>query len=198
MAESVKAKKSGELTEKQERFRRFLAQGAREGAVIALIALCIYLGMALVTFSPSDPGWASIGHDTSVQNYAGRTGAWLASLLRDFFGHVAFLFPVMIAGYALMLIRRRNDPIDMHMPLFLLRFGGFLLILLSATSLLSLYSVFGLGVTSGGVLGSAVSEAMAGHDAAAHCDFPVCTDGQYGDVLVLADGSGWQSDAPYR
>lgn len=160
MAESAKAKKSGELTEKQERFRRFLAQGAREGAVIALIALCIYLGMALVTFSPSDPGWASIGHDTSVQNYAGRTGAWLASLLHDFFGHVAFLFPVMIAGYALMLIRRRNDPIDMHMPLFLLRFGGFLLILLSATSLLSLYSVFGLGVTSGGVLGSVVSEAM--------------------------------------
>lgn len=160
MAESVKAKKSGELTEKQERFRRFLAQGAREGAVIALIALCIYLGMALVTFSLSDPGWASIGHDTSVQNYAGRTGAWLASLLRDFFGHVAFLFPVMIAGYALMLIRRRNDSIDMHMPLFLLRFGGFLLILLSATSLLSLYSVFGLGVTSGGVLGAAVSEAM--------------------------------------
>ncbi len=160
MAESAKAKKSGELTEKQVRFRRFLAQGAREGAVIALIALCIYLGMALVTFSPSDPGWASIGHETSVQNYAGRTGAWLASLLRDFFGHVAFLFPVMIAAYALMLIRRRNDPIDMHMPLFLLRFGGFLLILLSATSLLSLYSVFGLGVTSGGVLGAAVSEAM--------------------------------------
>ncbi|MFN2360234.1 MAG: DNA translocase FtsK [Marinobacter sp.] len=160
MAESAKVKKSGELTDKQVRFRRFLAQGAREGAVIALIALCIYLGMALVTFSASDPGWASIGHETSVQNYAGRTGAWLASLLRDFFGHVAFLFPVMIAAYALMLIRRRNDPIDMHMPLFLVRFGGFLLILLSATSLLSLYSVFGLGVTSGGVLGAAVSEAM--------------------------------------
>ncbi len=160
MAESAKAKKSGDLTDKQVRFRRFLAQGAREGAVIALIALCIYLGMALVTFSPSDPGWASIGHETSVQNYAGRTGAWLASLLRDFFGHVAFLFPVMIAAYALMLIRRRNDPIDMHLPLFMVRFGGFLLILLSATSLLSLYSVFGLGVTSGGVLGAAVSEAM--------------------------------------
>ncbi|NMT63720.1 DNA translocase FtsK [Marinobacter orientalis] len=160
MAESAKAKKSGELTDKQLRFRRFLAQGAREGAVIALIALCIYLGMALVTFSPSDPGWASIGHETSVQNYAGRTGAWLASLLRDFFGHVAFLFPVMIAAYALMLIQRRNDPIDMHMPLFLVRFGGFLLILLSATSLLSLYSVFGLGISSGGVLGAAVSDAM--------------------------------------
>ena len=161
MAESAKAKKAPqELTEKQQRFRRLAAQGAREGAVIALIALCIYLSMALVTFSPSDPGWASIGHDTSVQNYAGRTGAWLASLFMDFFGHVAYLFPVMIAGYALMLIRRRNDSLDLHWPLFLMRFGGFLLILLSATSLLSLYSVFGLGASSGGVLGTAVADAM--------------------------------------
>jgi S-DNA-T family DNA segregation ATPase FtsK/SpoIIIE len=160
MAESEKARKHQELSPKQEKFRRFVAQGAREGAVIALVALCIYLGMALVTFSPSDPGWASIGHETAVQNHAGRTGAWLASLLRDFFGDVAFLFPLMVACYVLMLIRLRSQPIDPHLPLLLVRFGGFLLILLSATSLLSLYSVFGLGVSSGGVLGAAVSEAM--------------------------------------
>jgi len=162
MAESAKAKKavSAELTEKQKRFRRLMAQGAREGAVIGLIVLCIYLAMALFTFSPSDPGWASIGHDTSVQNYAGRTGAWLASLLMDFFGHVSWLFPAMIAGYAVMLIRLRNQSLDLHWPLFMVRFGGFLLILLSATSLLSLYSVFGLGESSGGVMGMAVSEAM--------------------------------------
>ena len=164
MAESEKAKKNQDVSsrqdKKQEKFRRYVAQGAREGAVIALTALCIYLGMALVTFSSSDPGWASIGHETVVQNHAGRSGAWLASLLRDFFGDVAFLFPVMVAGYALMLIRLRSQPIDPHIPLFLVRFGGFLLILLSATSLLSLYSVFGLGVSSGGVLGAAVSESM--------------------------------------
>ncbi|MDN6318655.1 MAG: DNA translocase FtsK 4TM domain-containing protein [Marinobacter sp.] len=161
MAESAKAKKSSqELTDKQLRFRRFAAQGAREGAVIGLIALCIYLAMALVTFNPTDPGWASIGHDTNVLNSAGRSGAWLASLLMDFFGHVAYLFPLMVAGYAVMLIRLRNDSLDLHWPLFLMRFGGFLLILLSATSLLSLYSVFGLGASSGGVLGTAVANAM--------------------------------------
>ncbi|HET8849900.1 MAG TPA: DNA translocase FtsK 4TM domain-containing protein [Marinobacter sp.] len=162
MAESAKAKRtdSKELTEKQQRFRRLVAQGAREGMVLALIVLCIYLAMALVTFTPSDPGWASIGHDIHVQNDAGRTGAWLASLLMDFFGHVSWLFPAMVAGYAVMLIRRRNQPLDMHWPLLMVRFGGFLLILLSATSLLSLYSVFGLGEPSGGVLGTAVSEAM--------------------------------------
>lgn len=161
MAESAKAKKSPqELSEKQLRFRRLAAQGAREGAVIGLIALCMYLAMALVTFNPADPGWASIGHDTNVLNSAGRSGAWLASLLRDFFGHVAYLFPMMVAGYAIMLIRLRNEPLDLHWPLFMMRFGGFLLILLSATSLLSLYSVFGLAASSGGVLGTAVAEAM--------------------------------------
>ncbi|WP_100640567.1 DNA translocase FtsK [Marinobacter salexigens] len=161
MAESAKAKQSPQkLTEKQLRFRRLAAQGAREGAVIGLIALCIYLAMALVTFNPADPGWASIGHDTNVLNAAGRSGAWLASLLMDFFGHVAYLFPLMVAGYAIMLIRLRNESLDLHWPLFLMRFGGFLLILLSATSLLSLYSVFGLGASSGGVLGTAVSDAM--------------------------------------
>ncbi|SOB75234.1 DNA segregation ATPase FtsK/SpoIIIE, S-DNA-T family [Marinobacter sp. LV10R510-11A] len=161
MAESAKAKKSPqELTQKQLRFRRLAAQGAREGAVIGLVALCIYLTMALVTFNAADPGWASIGHDTNVLNSAGRSGAWLASLLMDFFGHVAYLFPMMVAGYAIMLIRLRNDSLDLHWPLFLMRFGGFLLILLSATSLLSLYSVFGLGASSGGVLGTAVADAM--------------------------------------
>src|SRR5690554_4694060 len=161
MAESAKAKQSPQqLTDKQLRFRRLAAQGAREGAVIGLIALCIYLAMALVTFNPADPGWASIGHETSVLNAAGRSGAWLASLLMDFFGHVAYLFPMMVAGYAVMLIRLRNESLDLHWPLFLMRFGGFLLILLSATSLLSLYSVFGLGASSGGVLGTAVSDAM--------------------------------------
>jgi len=161
MAETGKANKAtAELTQKQQRFHRLMAQGAREGAVIGLIVLCIYLVMALFSFSASDPGWASIGHDTRVNNYAGRSGAWLASLLRDLFGHVAWLFPAMIAGYAVMLIRLRNQSLDVHWPLLLVRLGGFVLILLSATSLLSLYSVFGLGQSSGGVLGTAVSEAM--------------------------------------
>ncbi len=161
MAETRKTdKNSPELTEKQQKFRRLVAQGAREGAVIALIALCIYLTMALVTFNPADPGWSSIGHSMSVDNAAGRTGAWIASLLRDFFGLVSFLFPAMVASYAFMLIRRRNEPLELHWPLFMVRFGGFLLILLSATSLLSLYSIFGLGQSSGGVMGEAVSQAM--------------------------------------
>ncbi|NWO04913.1 MAG: DNA translocase FtsK 4TM domain-containing protein [Alteromonadaceae bacterium] len=161
MAESGKANQAdAEQNHKQLRFRRLMTQGAREGAVIALIVLCIYLVMALITFNPSDPGWASVGHDTAVANHAGRSGAWLASLMMDLFGHVAWLFPLTIAGWAVGLIRLRTRPLDIHWPLLAVRFGGFVLILLSATSLLSLYSVFGLGASSGGVLGTAVSESM--------------------------------------
>ena len=162
MAASAKAKDTSAqpLTDKQLRFRKLLAQGAREGAVIALIALAIYLSMALFSFHANDPGWASVGHDAQVLNYAGRSGAWLASLLRNFFGYVAWLFPTMVAGYALLLIRLRNRSQDVHWPLLMVRFGGFILILLSATSLLSLYSLFGLGESSGGVMGVAVADAM--------------------------------------
>ena len=162
MAASAKAKNTSAqpLTDKQLRFRKLLAQGAREGAVIALIALAIYLSMALFSFHADDPGWASVGHDARVLNHAGRSGAWLASLLRHFFGYVSWLFPAMVAGYALLLIRLRNRSQDVHWPLFMVRFGGFILILLSATSLLSLYSLFGLGDSSGGVMGVAMADAM--------------------------------------
>jgi len=162
MAETAKAKKTPEpkKLDAQQRFRRLVAQGIREGSLIALIALTIYLTMALVTFSPDDPGWAAIGHDTTVHNYAGRTGAWVASVLMACFGQASYLFPLMMAVYTLLLIRRRHDSQLFHWPLFLLRFGGFLLILLSASSLLSLYSVFGLGASSGGTIGTSVSESM--------------------------------------
>jgi S-DNA-T family DNA segregation ATPase FtsK/SpoIIIE len=162
MAASAKEKNTPAqpLIDKQLRFHRLLAQGAREGAVIALVALAIYLSMALFSFNANDPGWASVGHDARVLNYAGRSGAWLASLLRNFFGYVAWLFPAMVAGYALLLIRLRNRSQDVHWPLFMVRFGGFVLILLSATSLLSLYSIFGLGDSSGGVMGIAVADSM--------------------------------------
>jgi len=155
-----KAAKRPELSEKQRRFKGFLGQAAREGSVIALVALCLYLGMALLTFHPADPGWASIGHDTSIQNHAGRIGAWIASLLMDLFGQMSYLFPAMCGAFAFMLIRRRNGPLDPHWPLLALRLGGFVLILVSACSLLSLYSIFGLEISSGGVIGLEISTAM--------------------------------------
>ncbi|MFO7786569.1 MAG: DNA translocase FtsK 4TM domain-containing protein [Halospina sp.] len=138
----------------QTRFRELLAQGGREGALIALIVLCVYLVMALVSHNPSDPGWASIGHELDASNYAGRSGAWLSSLLMTFFGELAWLFPLLAGWCAIVLYRNRGTYPDFHWPLFFLRAGGFVLFLSASCGLFGLYSFFGLGPDSGGVLGS--------------------------------------------
>lgn len=159
MAET-KAAQRNQNSDKQQRFQRLLTQGAREGALIGLVVLCIYLTMALVSYNPGDPGWASIGHQTAASNYAGRTGAWFASLFISLFGYVSYLFPLLVGYAAAVVFRRRNLDVHFHAPLFVLRLGGFVLLLLSATSLMTLYSLFGLDATAGGLLGQEVSRAM--------------------------------------
>ena len=47
----------------------------REGGLIALVALCLYLSMALLSFNPEDPGWSYTGTDGGVTNMVGRSGA---------------------------------------------------------------------------------------------------------------------------
>ncbi|TVP53071.1 MAG: DNA translocase FtsK [Halomonadaceae bacterium] len=155
-----KTKTTTQPPEKQRRFQHLLAQGTREGALIGLIALSVYLVMALVSFDVADPGWASVGHSTEATNYAGRSGAWIASLLFNFFGEMSYLFPVLVGWYAVMLFRLRDSSMEFHGPLFLLRTGGFVLLILSGTSLMALYSVFGLDAEAGGVVGTQVSNAM--------------------------------------
>ena len=142
------------------RFRQLLAQGGREGGLIALIVLCLYLVMALVSHNPADPGWASIGHQLEATNYAGRSGAWIASLLVSFFGKLAWLFPVLSGWGAVLLYRQRGRYPDFHWPLFLLRTGGFILLLMASCGLFALYSFFGLGPDSGGIVGDEVGTAM--------------------------------------
>ena len=111
-------------SEKHQRFQRIVAQGGREGALIGLVALCIYLTMALVSYNPEDPGWASIGHQAVASNYAGRTGAWFASLFFNLFGYVSYLFPVMVGYSAVLVFRRRNRQLQFHWPAVSCAFRG--------------------------------------------------------------------------
>lgn len=146
--------------DKKSRFQAYMSQGLKEGALIGLVALCLYLLMALLSYNPEDPGWASTGHNLVATNYAGRTGAWFANVLFYFFGYVAYLFPLLISYKAWLQFHNRHKQVEFHWPLFLLRFMGFVLVLISATGLLSIYSVAGLPVSSGGVLGQEIANNM--------------------------------------
>ncbi len=131
-----------------------------EGALIGLVALCAFLVMALVSYVPSDPGWSSTGSGAAVRNAGGVFGAWLADVFFSLFGYMAYLFPLLIAYRAWQLFRQRDSSKEFDGVVFGLRVVGFVLVMLSATAMTSLY--FGmesgeLPFSNGGVLGSSVA-----------------------------------------
>jgi len=157
---TTKSQSQENRLDKNSRFQAYMSQGVKEGALIGLVALCIYLFMALISYNPKDPGWANTGHNLVATNYAGPAGAWFSDVLMYFFGYVAYLFPVLISYKAWLQFHNRHKDIEFHWPLFGLRFIGFVLVLISATGLLSMYSIAGLPVSSGGVLGHEVADSM--------------------------------------
>ncbi|PIE44282.1 MAG: cell division protein FtsK [Gammaproteobacteria bacterium] len=146
--------------DREQQFHSYVSQGIKEGALIGLIALCVYLMMALISYNPDDPGWATTGSDGVATNYGGRTGAWFADVLFYFFGHVAYLFPVLLAFRAFRLFQHRKLNAPIHWPLLLLRLAGFVLILIASTTFLALYSVAGLGANAGGEIGNEIARLM--------------------------------------
>ena len=129
----------------------------REGALIALVALCLYLCLALFSFDPSDPGWSYTGVDSEVSNLMGRLGAWIADVLFFLFGYLACIFPMMLGYQAWLVFRERGREFDLNWPMFALRALGLLLTLAAGAGIASLHfyrAGANLRQGSGGVLGS--------------------------------------------
>nr|WP_281417051.1 DNA translocase FtsK [Kistimonas asteriae] len=131
----------------------------REGFMLTLLVAAAYLCMALVTYDAGDPGWTHIGHSQMVVNSAGRAGAWFADVLFSLFGHLGFLFPLLLAWKAWTVFRDRYEIRAWNWPTFTLRFAGLLLVLTSACALAALHyqqASAGLPASSGGILGKLV------------------------------------------
>ena len=143
--------------------RPAIARIVREGVLIALLAACGFLGLALGTYHASDPGWSNTGANAVVQNAGGPTGAWLADVSFSLFGVLAYLFPLLLAYQALMLLRNKRS--DLSDPITLaLRTVGLLLIMLAGTGLA--VQLWGgqsaeLPFSSGGLLGLAAANTAA-------------------------------------
>jgi S-DNA-T family DNA segregation ATPase FtsK/SpoIIIE len=136
----------------------------REAGLYLLVALTVYLLLSLWTYHASDPGWSHSAGSERVENLGGRAGAWLADVLLNLFGYVAFLFPVL-AGFAaarLFLNRRSEDPRDNRVTALIA--AGFVLTVLGAAGIASLHfsSSNELTFSSGGVLGRWAGHGLAG------------------------------------
>jgi S-DNA-T family DNA segregation ATPase FtsK/SpoIIIE len=140
-----------------------VSRGLREGALLILGAIAIFLLVSLATYHPADPGWSNSGAYTQIHNAGGLIGAWLADVLLYLLGYLAYLFPVMV-GYSGWLVYRGHSTaggIDLHV--LAVRWSGFLLTVASGCGLATLESGgsnAGLPAGSGGVLGNVVGNSL--------------------------------------
>lgn len=140
-----------------------LARLLEEGALIGSIALCLIMLVALITYSPEDPGWSQTGLSDDVENAIGPAGAWFADILFSCFGAMAYLFPILLATRALQILRTRllQEAVAFDIFTFNLRFVGFVLVIISSTSLTSIqFDQFASNYSYGfgGILGMQISE----------------------------------------
>ena len=140
----------------------FLGPRLREGALIGLVAVCLYLCLALFSFDPGDPGWTYTGTDEEVKNLVGLSGAWIADVFLFTFGYLAFVFPMMLAFQAWQLFREKEKA-SFSWPLLSFRVTGLCLTLVAGAGLAALHFYdAGLHIRegSGGVIGSELAEWM--------------------------------------
>ena len=143
-----------------------LRRGLREAALYLFGAVALYLLIALYSYHPADPGWSSVGRAAGVANLGGRVGAWFADIFLYLFGHMAYLFPVMVAYSGWLLFRGRNEEEEAqnHTELAL-RGAGFILTVMAGAGLAFLhfdYSDVALPLNAGGILGDVVGRSLVG------------------------------------
>jgi len=136
----------------------FLGPRLREGAFIGVSAVCLYLLLALVTYSPSDPGWSATGSGGKIGNLGGPTGAWLADVSFSLVGYAAYLFPLLLAYRAIIILLERHEGKHFDWVTFGIRSLGLVLVMIAGTALAAMNDTgaSGLPQGAGGILGQAI------------------------------------------
>lgn len=136
----------------------------QESRWLGVGAVALFLIMALWGFSKEDPGWSHAVVSTSLQNPAGRAGAWVADLLLYVFGLSAWWWIVLLGMFVWWGVRKFNplDALDRR-PLFIALIGFvFLLVASSSLEALRFYSMnVELPLSPGGMLGVETSKVLA-------------------------------------
>ncbi len=140
----------------------FLSPRLREGAFIAVSAICLYLLLALFTYSPRDPGWSATGSGSKIVNLGGPTGAWLADVFFSLVGYAAYLFPILLAYRAVVILLERHEEKQFDWSTFGIRALGLVLVMIAGTALAAMNDAgqSGLPQGAGGILGQAIGDAF--------------------------------------
>lgn len=142
-----------------------LSLRAREGGMIILGSIALFLLISFLTFHRGDPGWSTTGGDGHVANAGGYVGAWLADFFLYFLGYFAYVIPIILGYSGWQLVK--NGYIEPKRPLTLfnlpLRISGFVMMMLSGCAFFSLQWSnlnYRLPFLSGGIIGSVMASWM--------------------------------------
>jgi S-DNA-T family DNA segregation ATPase FtsK/SpoIIIE len=154
-------------TEKSAAIASQLQRGLREGAMLVLMALALFLLTALVTYESADPGWSYTGSRESPHNAAGIVGAWFADVLYSLFGFLSYLFPVIIAYSGWLVLQSNHSDVEKKIDFHELgiRWAGFFVTVAMGCALTSMHFSVAEGqlpLDGGGILGRWLSDNMAG------------------------------------
>ncbi|MEN6472917.1 MAG: DNA translocase FtsK 4TM domain-containing protein [Syntrophaceae bacterium] len=123
---------------------------------LGLGALGLFLILALVSYSASDPGFSHATRTEQINNWMGLVGAYIADGLIVLLGLGAAAIPLFFAEYAYLIFRRR----EIHWIKLLSSF----IILFVFLSLLGVFfgesAVLGGAVKAGGALGAVVGKGL--------------------------------------
>ncbi|WP_286238394.1 DNA translocase FtsK [Neptuniibacter halophilus] len=142
-------------------FTELLARISRESGLIIVIAITVFLLVALLGYNPKDSGWSHLGYQPEVTNMAGPVGAWIADLFVSGLGLGAYLLPLLIIYPLVRFLLRRSRSLMDSVPFFIVRVSGGLLLLASFSALCSTHiSNTGLDYpfSAGGIIGEAISD----------------------------------------
>ncbi|MDA7086204.1 DNA translocase FtsK [Pseudomonas sp. SA3-5] len=141
-------------------WRQQLPYRLKEGALIALGALCLYLWMALLTYDPADPGWTHTSSIEQVHNAAGRAGAWFADILFMALGYFAYVFPLLLGVKTLQVFRDRHQRWQWSGWLFSWRLIGLVFLVLSGAALADIHFDVGASIPGSAGAGGALGESL--------------------------------------
>lgn len=135
----------------------------RDLGLLAVAPALLYLVASLFTYSATDPGWSHTGSVVApVHNMGGRAGAWIADVLLQLFGYMAFVLPIVLGALAWIamfgLKREAKGEHDLDPALRLVGLVGFLI---AGTGFLHLRLFVADVAHAGGILGKLVGSSLS-------------------------------------
>jgi S-DNA-T family DNA segregation ATPase FtsK/SpoIIIE len=123
----------------------------KEVGLIALVAVAVFMCLAMWSYSPLDPAWSYQGSGRDVGNLVGVSGAWSADVMFSLFGAVAYLLPaaLVIGGV------RAARAAFVSWPLVAIRASGWLVVMVSSAVITRIHVAADAGWPAGpgGMLG---------------------------------------------